>query len=175
MNKKYQSKHIIILSRRKKEVLKEITGKGKNNVRVIKRAYILLKTDQKETDKAISEELGISKRTVQRTRTEFAANGMESALYDAPRTGQPSKLNDKSEAHLIAIACSDPPKGRNYWTLEMLQKRMIKDKKVKTISTVAIWSHLTNRGIKPWLEKNVVHSESQPAIQRKNGECAESL
>lgn len=164
MNKKYQPKHAIALSRREKDILKEITGKGKNNARVIKRAYILLKTDQKETDKAISEELGISKRTVQRIRTEFAANGLESALYDAPRTGQPAKLNSKSEAHLIAIACSDPPKGRKNWTLELLQKRMIKDKKVKTISTVAIWSHLANRGIKPWLEKNVVRSESQRTI-----------
>jgi transposase len=175
MNKKYQLKHIIALSRREKTILKEITDKGKNDARVIKRAYILLKTDQKETDKAISEELGISKRTVQRTRTKFTRNGMDSALYDAPRTGQPLKLNNKSEAYLIAIACSNPPKGRNRWTLELLQKRMIKDKKVKTISTVSIWSYLTNRGIKPWLEKNVVYSENRQAIQGKNGGCADSL
>lgn len=164
MNKKYQPKHIIILSRREKDILKEITRKGKNNARVIKRAYILLKTDQKETDKVISKDLGISKRTVQRIRTKFSTHGLESALYDAPRTGQPAKLNNKSEAHLIAIACSDPPKGRNHWTLELLQKRMIKDKKVKTISTVTIWEHLKDRGIKPWLEKNVVCSESRRAV-----------
>lgn len=159
MNKKYQPKRTVTLSRREKKILKEITGKGKSNARVIKRAYILLKTDRGETDESIAGELTVSKRTVQRVRTSYEADGLESALYDAPRTGQPAKLNDKSEAHLIAIACSDPPKGRNRWTLELLQKRMIKDKKVKTISTVAIWSHLTNRGIKPWLEKNVVCSE----------------
>lgn len=160
MNKKHQSKHIITLSKREKTILEEITSKGKNNARVIKRAHILLKADQKETDGTIAENLAVSKRTIQRIRTRFVTDGLENALYDAPRTGQPAKLNDKSEAHLIAIACSDPPKGRTRWTLELLQKQMIKDGKVKTISTVAIWSYLTNRGIKPWLEKNVVCSKS---------------
>ncbi|MFH0854108.1 MAG: helix-turn-helix domain-containing protein [bacterium] len=160
MNKKYQPKHIVILSRREKEILKGIAGKGKNGARIIKRARILLKTDQKETDAEIAKETEVVKRTVQRIRTAFVADGLESALYDAPRTGQPAKLDDKSEAHLIAIACSDPPKGRTRWTLELLQKQMIKDGKVKTISTVAIWSYLANRGIKPWREKNVVRSES---------------
>jgi len=160
MNKKYQPKHTVTLSRRERNILKEITDKGKSNARVIKRAYILLESDRKETDEAIAEELNVSKRTVQRVRTNYESDGLESALYDAPRTGQPAKLNDKSEAHLIAIACSGPPKGRNRWTLELLQKRMIKDRKVKTISTVTIWSYLRNRGIKPWLEKNVVCSES---------------
>lgn len=160
MNKKYQPKHTVTLLRREKKILREITTKGRSNARVIKRAYILLKTDCGETDESIAGELNVSKRTVQRVRTNCEADGLESALYDAPRSGQPPKLNDKSEAHLIAIACSGPPKGRNRWTLELLQKRMIKDKKVKTISTVTIWSYLTNRGIKPWLEKNVVCSES---------------
>lgn len=160
MNKKYHPKHTVTLSSGEKKVLKEITNKGKSNARVIKRAYILLESDRKETDVAIARELNVSKRTVQRVRTNYETDGLEKSLYDAPRTGQPAKLNDKSEAHLIAIACSSPPKGRNRWTLELLQKRMIKDKKVKTISTVTIWSYLTHRGIKPWLEKNVVCSES---------------
>lgn len=160
MNKKYQPKHTVTLSSREKRILKEITSKGKHDARVIKRAFILLKTDQKETDIAIAEDLNTNKRTVQRVRTNYVSDGLERALYDAERPGQPTKLDDKSEAHLIAIACSDPPKGRNHWTLELLQKRMIKDKKVETISTVTIWSHLTNRGIKPWLEKNVVCSKN---------------
>lgn len=158
MNKKRQSKHLVALSRKERDILKNIVNKGKNGARIIKRARILLKADRKETDEKIAKEVEVNKRTVQRVRTEFVASGMENALYEAPRTGQPAKLNDKSEAHLIAIACSKAPKGRNRWTLELLQKQMIKDKKVKTISTVAIWSYLTNRGIKPWLEKNVVCS-----------------
>jgi len=160
MKKKYQGKYIVILSKRERKILKEIISKGKNSVRIIKRAYVLLKTDRQKTDETIAEELNISQRTVQRIRTKFVTAGLKSALYDAPRTGQPAKLDNKAEAHLIALACSKAPKGRNRWTLELLQKRMLRDKKVKTISTVSIWSYLTNRGIKPWLEKNVVPSES---------------
>jgi len=103
-------------------------------------------------------QLGLGRSTVQRTREHDRAGGLNRALDDAPRPGQPPKLDDNAEAHLVAIACSDAPEGRDHWTLELLQERMIADKKVKTISTVAIWKHLKKRGIKPWREKNVVHS-----------------
>lgn len=156
--KKRHSKYIITLSNQEKKRLEDITRKGRHSVRVIKRAGVLLKSDRGFTDKEIAQQTAITISTVERIRYRFFEGGIERALYDAPRSGQPGKLNAKTEAHLIAVACSDPPKGRKRWTLELLQKRMILDKKVKTISTVALWGHLRNRGIKPWLEKNVVHS-----------------
>lgn len=156
--KKRQPKHIITLSNQEKNQLKEITRKGKHSARVIKRAQVLLKSESGLTDDEIASQINVVLSTVERIRYRFSEGGIERALYDAPRSGQPEKLDAKAEAHLIAIACSDPPEGRDRWTLELLQKQIIKDKKVKTISTVAIWNHLRNRGIKPWLEKNVVHS-----------------
>lgn len=156
--KKRQSKYTIKLSNQEKNQLREITRKGKHSARVIKRAKALLMSESGLSDEVIANQLDTAKSTVERIRYRFWEGGIKRAIYDAPRTGQPSKLNIKSEAHLIAIACSDPPEGRTHWTLELLQKRMIKDKKVKTISTVAIWQRLKNRGIKPWLKKNVVHS-----------------
>ena len=87
--------------------------------------------------------------------------GLDRALYDAPRTGQPRKLNDKGEAYLVALASSDPPEGRERWTLELLQKKMVEDKKVASISDVCILSYLSNRGIKPWREKNAVRAEAR--------------
>jgi len=156
--KKHQAKHIITLSNQEKNQLKKITRKGKHSARVIKRAQILLKSESGLTDDEITIQINVAVSTVERIRYRFSKGGIERALYDAPRPGQPEKLNAKVEAHLIAVACSDPPQGRTHWTLELLQKQIIKDKKVKTISTVAIWKHLRNRGIKPWLEKNVVYS-----------------
>lgn len=156
--KKRQPKHTIALSNQEKNQLEKITRKGKHSARVIKRARVLLKSEDGLTDKEIADQMEVEVSTVERIRYRFAEDGITRVLYDAPRTGQPGKLDVKIEAHLIAVACSNPPEGRSRWTLEMLQKKLIKDKKVKTISTVAIWEHLTNRGIKPWLEKNVVHS-----------------
>jgi hypothetical protein len=65
------------------------------------------------------------------------------------------------EAHLVALATSTPPKGEVRWTLELLRKQMVSDGKApREISTVALWKRLTARHIKPWREKNVVHSNA---------------
>jgi len=156
---KYQQKHIITLSRQQKVQLQNITRKGTHNAREIKRAYVLLKSAGGMKDVNIAMDVGVSVRTVERIRARFAEGGIDRAIADAPRSGQPPALDDKAEAHLVAIACSDPPEGRDHWTLQLLQTKLIADKKVKTISTVAIWNYLQKRGIKPWREKNVVHSE----------------
>ena len=157
---KYQQKHIITLSNREEQQLHNITRKGKHNVREIKRAHVLLKSAAGMKDADIAEDVGTTIRTVERIRSRYDGGGVNRALYDAPRSGQPSKLAGKAEAHLVAIACSDPPKGSDHWTLELLQERMIKDRKVETISTVTLWKRLKNRGIKPWREKNVVYTEA---------------
>ena len=156
---KYQQKHIITLSSRQKHHLQDITKKGKRNAHVITRTRVLLKSADGWKDTDIAEYAGVSVRTIENIRARYAQGGIDRALYDAPRPGQPPKLDQKGEAHLVAIACSDPPKGRDRWTLELLQKQMIQDKKVSNISTVALWRRLTKRGIKPWREKNVVYSQ----------------
>lgn len=156
---KYQQKHIITLSRRQKRQLHDITRKGKHNARVIRRAKILLKSDAGWKDEKIAQVVEVNIRTVGRVRTRFADGGLDRALSDAPRPGQPPKLNDTTEAHLVALACSEPPEGAHHWTLKLLQERLITDKKVDTISTVAIWKHLNQRGVKPWREKNVVRTK----------------
>jgi hypothetical protein len=43
-------------------------------------------------------------------------------------------LDGEGEAHLIAIACSPAPEGRERWTLKLLQREMIKRQHVRTIS-----------------------------------------
>ena len=42
------------------------------------------------------------------------------------RPGGERKLTGKQEALLVATACSDPPKGRKRWTLELLAGEMAK-------------------------------------------------
>lgn len=157
-------KHTIQFSKKELKQLHSITRRGKHNTRVVTRARILLLTNAGKGKDTIAAMLGTGRSTVQRARDHYRGNGLNRALYDASRSGTPPKLSDKAEAHLIALACSDPPKGRDHWTLELLQKRMIKDKKVETISTVALWQRLKKRGIKPWREKNVVYPQAHPCI-----------
>jgi transposase len=153
-------KHTIQLSGGEQARLHAIIKKGKHNARVITRARTLLLSHRGGGKDAVAETLGIGRSTVQRVRDHYREGGLDRALYDAPRPGQPPKLDDTAEAHLVALACSDPPEGRTCWTLELLQEQMIKDKKVEEISTVALWKRLTARKIKPWREKNVVRAEA---------------
>lgn len=155
----HNKKYIIQLSDRERTQLQYITKRGKHNVRVLKRAQALLKSDQGMIDEDIAAHIGITSRSVVNIRKRYIEGRIERALNDAPRPGQAPILDDKKEAKLVAIACSDPPEGSNHWTLELLQEKLLKDRVVEHISTVAIWNHLRERGIKPWREKNVVRAQ----------------
>jgi len=148
-----QKKYIVRLSPREWRHVEDITKKGKSNARVILRARVLLKVHDGWDDEKIATHMKKSVRTVIRIRGRFARGGLERALYDAPRPGQPKKIDDATEARLVALACSEAPEGRERWTLELLQKALRKELK-KKVSTIAIWHHLIDRQIKPWGEKN---------------------
>jgi transposase len=153
-------KHTIQLSSKELGQIQSIIRRGKHGARVITRARILLLSHRGRSKDAIAAELEINRSTVQDVRNRYREGRLRRSLYDAPRPGQPPKLDDATEASLVAIACSQPPEGTHHWTLELLQEKMIEDKKVDTISTVAIWKHLKKRGLKPWREKNVVYPQS---------------
>jgi hypothetical protein len=63
--------------------------------------------------------------TVARIRKRYCLGDLESALYDRPRTGAPPKTKGRFEAHLSALACSEPPEGRARWTLRLLADRVV--------------------------------------------------
>lgn len=153
-------KHTIQLSRKELVQLQNIIKRGKHNTRTVTRARILLLSHKGSSKSSIAHHLEINRSTVQSVRDHFHDGHINRALYDAPRPGQPPKITEKVEAHLVAVACSDPPNGHDSWTLEMLQQKLVADKKLTSISTVAIWHHLHERGIKPWRGKNVVRTEA---------------
>ena len=80
----------------------------------------LLQTDQGLSDRRIAEGLAINQYTVARVRKRFCEEGLERAPNERPRPGQKRKLSGRREAHLVAIACSDPPEGNTHWTLKLL-------------------------------------------------------
>ncbi len=153
---KYDLKHKVDLSPKERILLREITAKGRHSVRVVKRAQVLLKSDDGWIDADIAPLVGVSTRTVESIRARYDSGGVDRAHYDAPRPGQPLKLDDTGEAHLVALACTAAPEGYERWTLELLLLHLKKEKRLKkSVTTVCLWKRLTARGIKPWLEKNV--------------------
>ena len=136
MNKKY----IVRLTPKEKLELEQFINKGKAAARKLTHARILLKADcngGKEgwTDQAISQALDVSLSTIARVRQTFVEEGLETAINPKP-SSQPRlrKLDGIAEAHLIAIACTQPPPGKKEWTLRMLADQMVKLEIVEKIS-----------------------------------------
>jgi transposase len=127
-------KYKVRLEKEEREALLEMTGKGEVSARKMKRAQILLKADEGWKDKDIIAALNTSRSTVERTRKRFVEGGLEKALNEDPRPGQRLKLDDKAQAHLIALTCSEAPGGREHWPLRLLADKLVELGVVESVS-----------------------------------------
>src|SRR5829696_9028643 len=61
-----------------------------------------------------------------RERRRFCEEGLEVALMPR-KPGRPRRrvLDGRAEAHLVALSCSEPPEGRERWSLRLLADRMV--------------------------------------------------
>ena len=84
---------------------------GQHSARVINRARILLKSDDGWSASQVAVALDTSPRTVFCTKRRYAEEGLDGVLHDHPQANRYRKLDDRGEAHLIALACSDAPEG----------------------------------------------------------------
>ena len=78
--------------------------------------------------------LKVGESTVHRTRQNCVEQGVELALKERPRKGRKKKLDGKTEAFLVATACSDPPEGRQCWTMQLLADCLVELNLVESIS-----------------------------------------
>lgn len=142
-------KHEVHLKEEERRKLIGIVSKGRNKAVVIQRAHILLKVDEGKTDVEISEMLYISEQTIRRTRQRYVQEGLQAALEDKPHPATGSELDEKQEARIIALACSEPPAGQARWTLELLTQEVLKDGIVTQLSpeTVRLLLKKTNSNL----------------------------
>jgi hypothetical protein len=60
---------------------------------------------------------------------------LEAALErSAPDRIYKRSLDGRAEAHLIALACSDPPSGRDRWSLRLLAQKAVELGVVESLS-----------------------------------------
>ena len=138
-------KYKVVLSEKDRAQLEKITSQGKTSVRVLKRAQILIKADQRNgcylKDEEIAGMLRVSKGTVQNVREGYCRRGLKS-LYDKPRPGRPCLIDGDVEAKIVTIACSQPPKGRERWTIRMIAERLIILECLEDISHQGVYKRL---------------------------------
>lgn len=143
MSKKYR----VFLNGKKRSELKRLISTGTDKARKLTRARILLLSDESprgssRKDKEIMEALDISARTVAITRQRFAEGDIEEALNEKPRSGRPKEFTGREEAKLTLIACSEPPEGRNRWSVRLLADKMVELEVVDSISRESVRNYL---------------------------------
>ena len=125
-------KYVVTLSDEERERLNALIHMGKHPARQLTKARILLKADISEagdgwSDSQIAEALETSVDTVARTRQQLVEAGFEAVLVrkHSPASARPRIFDGAAEAKLIALACSEPPKGRKRWTLQLLEEAVV--------------------------------------------------
>ena len=115
-----REKYAVRLAPEQKEELQHLIRVGKSSARVTARARILLKSDDGWTAPQVAEALDVALGAVYRIKQRFAEEGLAGALWDRRQANRHRKLDDRGEAHLIALACSPAPVGHDHWTLRLL-------------------------------------------------------
>lgn len=139
-------KYPVHLSETERADLQTLVRTGQQSARVIRRAQILLWSDEGKEDKEIAALTGCALMTIASTRERWMT---EKRLEDLHRPGGTPKLDAKQESLLVALACSDVPEGRSTWTMQLLADKLVELKVVDSISDEAVRRTLKKTFLNP--------------------------
>lgn len=133
----------------------EIINKGSHTSQTFRTAYILLNCDEgkyseKITNEQISKVLKVGMRTIDRVKKKFIEEGFDAVLERRPTSRvYDKKMDGDTEAKLIALCCSEPPKGYAKWSLRLLADKMVELKYVESITHVTVGNVLKKMNLSP--------------------------
>lgn len=138
-----RKKYVVELTKEERERLLKLIRAGEAPARMLNRARVLLKADRGEhagerlalADREIARMLETSAATVGRVRERFFRQGLDAAL----ERSMPDRLYERSfdgrtEARLIALACSQAPEGRDRWSMRLLADKAVELGIVESVS-----------------------------------------
>ena len=150
-----------------KAVLKSFRSKGQHMSREINRAHILLALDEKVPEALIMQVLGVGRTVIWRTRSAYREKGLDYALRDVSRPGQPRQYGTDQQAEVVALACSAPPKGAKRWTIQLLTKAVRRRPKLRNISRESIRLFLKKR-LQALAQVDVVYWQNHRGVSAKD-------
>jgi len=143
------AKYTIKLTKEEISELLSIVNKGSHSSQSYRASYVLLNCDTgefslgKTTNAEISKVLKIGMRTIDRIKQKCFEGGIEKALErDRGSRMYEKKVDGEVEAHIIQLACSDPPKGFAKWSLRMLSDKVVELGYIDDISHVSVYKVL---------------------------------
>jgi len=83
-------------------------------------------------------------RSLEHLKKRFVEEGFSAAIERKKRVKPPREIQfgGEFEAHLLALACSDTPKGKKRWTVRLLAEKLIELKIVPTVSPMTVCNTL---------------------------------
>ena len=124
-------KYRVTLAPDERAALEQLVSKGTAAARKLIHARVLLLADDAQggasPDDEIVAALGTSPRTVARVRKRLVTEGFLAALDHRPQPPRPDKIKIRGDVaqKRVELACTDPPKGRCRWTLQLLAEEMV--------------------------------------------------
>lgn len=137
-------KYVIELTDADRKTLKDIVAKGTSPAKSILRSNILLASDRNNkkhmTVAEIAEAYHTTPTTVQNVRTSYATKGLEATVHRKKRSTPPvpPKVTGELEAHIIALACGEPPEGYSKWTLRLLADKCVELNYAESLSHMTV-------------------------------------
>ena len=139
------AKYTIKLTEEEVSELQAIVAKGSHSSQSYRAALVLLNCDTgdfslgKTINSEICKVLKIGMRTIDRIKQKCFEGGIERALErDKGSRIYEKKVDGDLEAHIIQLACSQPPKGFAKWSLRMLAEKVVELGYVDEISHVSV-------------------------------------
>ena len=158
-----------------KKKLKDLMSRGRESVRVVKRARVLQVLGEGKSAEKAAEAAGVGGTTARRIMRRYVEKGLERALREAPRPGKDRALKPKQEQQLVAMLCGPSPQGRARWTICLATEEAMSQGIVATIGRETVRQTMKRHALKPWREKNVVHSGIDEGVCGENGGRSQPL
>lgn len=134
----------IRLTAKQRRALEKIVSRPSEAAGVVRRARVVLLSDEQLAASEIATRLGLSAEGVSRIRRRFLEAGI-GGLADQPKAGRKDHaLSADTVDRIVNLAMSPPPAGRSRWTTRLLAKEF-------GITSGAVSDCLRRREMKPHL------------------------
>jgi len=145
----------VMLSEEQRTELTKYTKSGIHSAMEIRRAKTILLLDRSNKKDhlrigRICEAVGLSRQGLNEIRKAFLkSSSIEEFLKRKKRETPPNppKITGDVEAHIIALACSEPPQGCARWTARLLASKAVELSYVESLSHTAVDQLLKKRNI----------------------------
>lgn len=147
--------NVIELGLEQRKALEVFAKNGKHNTHLVNRAKVILALDRRDKKDhlritRISETVGLTRQAIYDIRDDFlASDSIETFLSRKKRETPPvpAKVTGEVEAQIIALACSEPPKGYARWTVRLIAEKTVELGIADGLGKTAVGNVLKKRSI----------------------------